>query len=439
MNKKQSKVWLISANMGYGHLRAVYPLKGISENDVIAVGRNGEASEAERKLWARILDVYEMFSRARGIPVIGKAIFKLLDTFLHIPSYYPRRNLSESTFQVTLLESSVKKGLCSGMFEKINTKPLPLVTSFYAPAIAADMKGYEQIYCIICDTDLNRVWVARDPWESRVIYFAPCGKAAQRLRDYGVPEKRIFLTGFPLPIELLGDRKLSVLKKDLAQRLFYLDPNKRFWNLHEKNVEHFLGKKNLQIKKNRKLTISYSVGGAGAQKEIGGRIALSLKNKLLNNEINLNLISGTKENVRDYFTEIRNNEFKDCDNLKVFYFSTITEYFENFNRLMRTTDILWTKPSELSFYCALGIPIIMTPTIGSQEKFNRRWLREIQAGISQENPDYADQWLFDWLNKGRLAEAAWDGFLKARKFGTFNIKDLISTGKMTSHNSPVLR
>ena len=439
MSPKQSKVWLISANMGYGHLRAVYPLKSISENDIITVGRNGETSEAERKLWARILDMYEMFSRARGIPVIGKSIFKLLDTFLHIPSYYPRRNLSESTFQVALLESSVKKGLCSGMFEKINTKPLSLVTSFYAPAIAADMKGYEQIYCIICDTDLNRVWVARDPWESRVIYFAPCVKAAQRLRDYGVPEKRIFLTGFPLPIELLGDRKLSVLKKDLAQRLFYLDPNKRFWNLHEKNVEHFLGKKNLYLKKKRKLTISYSVGGAGAQKEIGGRIALSLKNKLLNNEINLNLISGTKESVRDYFTEIKNKEFKDCDNLKVFYSDNIPEYFDTFNKLMRTTDILWTKPSELSFYCALGIPIIMTPTIGSQEKFNRQWLREIQAGISQENPDYADQWLFDWLNRGRLAEAAWDGFLKARKFGTFNIKDIISTGKMTSHNSPVLR
>ena len=28
---------------------------------------------------------------------------------------------------------------------------------------------------------------------------------------------------------------------------------------------------------------------------------------------------------------------------------------------MRTTDILWTKPSELSFYCGLGIPIVMAP------------------------------------------------------------------------------
>ncbi len=439
MDFNQQKVWLVSANMGYGHLRAVYPLKDISQNEIITVGQNGESSETEKKLWARILDAYEMFSRARGIPFIGKFIFKLLDTFLHIPSYYPRRNLSDATFQVALLESSVKKGLCSAMLEKINSKPLPLVTSFYAPAIAADMQGFEQIYCIICDSDLNRVWVSKDPWESRIIYFAPCGKAAQRLRDYGVPEERIFLTGFPLPVELLGDRELSVLKQDLGQRLFYLDPNKRFWSLHEKNVEHFLGKENLSFRNDRKLTVSYSVGGAGAQKEIGGRIALSLKNKLLNNEINLNLIAGTKEVVRDYFLEIKNSISKDCENLKIFYSSGITEYFDSFNKLMKTTDILWTKPSELSFYCALGIPIIMTPKIGSQEKFNRKWLREIQAGISQENPDFAEQWLSDWLNNGRLAEAAWNGFLKARKFGSFNIKEIISTGRMTKHNIPVLR
>jgi len=439
MENSVLKVWLVSANMGYGHLRAVYPLKKLSANGIITVGRNSDASETEKKLWARILDAYEMFSRARGIPVIGKFIFKLLDIFLHIPSYYPRRNLSDSTFQVALLESSVKKGLCSGMLEKIKTNQSPLVTSFYAPAVAADMNGYNPIYCIICDTDLNRVWVARDPWESRIEYFAPCGKAAQRLRDYGVPEERIFLTGFPLPKELLGGKDLNVLKSDLGQRLNYLDPNKRFRNLHERNIEYFLGKGNIEFRNERKLTISYAVGGAGAQKEIGGRIALSLKEKLLNGEINLNLVSGTKETVRDYFNQIKKENFKYCENLKVYYSNTIEEYFDEFNKLLKTTDILWSKPSELSFYCALGIPIIMTPTIGSQEKFNRQWLREIGAGISQENPDYAHQWLFDWLYKGRLAECAWDGFLKARKLGTYNIEEILQTGEMIKLNSPVLR
>jgi hypothetical protein len=81
----------------------------------------------------------------------------------------------------------------------------------------------------------------------------------------------------------------------------------------------------------------------------------------------------------------------------------------------------------------------MTPTIGSQEKFNRQWLFEIQAGIRQENPDHTDQWLFDWLNNGRLAEAAWSGFLKARKLGTYKILEVLQTGKMTKSDSPVMR
>jgi hypothetical protein len=81
----------------------------------------------------------------------------------------------------------------------------------------------------------------------------------------------------------------------------------------------------------------------------------------------------------------------------------------------------------------------MTPTIGSQEKFNRRWLLEIQAGIRQENPEYTDQWLTDYLAKGRLAEAAWSGFLKARKLGTYKILDVLDKGKLSDDTSPLMR
>ena len=114
-------------------------------------------------------------------------------------------------------------------------------------------------------------------------------------------------------------------------------------------------------------------------------------------------------------------------------------YIEKFNRTLHDADILWTKPSELSFYCALGLPIIMTPAIGSHEKFNTKWLFGVQAGIKQENPEYADQWLFELLKDGRLAEAAWSGFLKARKLCTYKIMEIIKTGKMTHDHSPVLR
>jgi hypothetical protein len=81
----------------------------------------------------------------------------------------------------------------------------------------------------------------------------------------------------------------------------------------------------------------------------------------------------------------------------------------------------------------------MTPTIGSQERFNRQWLNEIHAGMEQQDPDYTHQWLFETLNNGHIADMAWSGFLKARKLGTTKIMEVLETGKMTSSNSPLER
>ncbi|MCK5571455.1 MAG: hypothetical protein KAJ12_01785, partial [Bacteroidetes bacterium] len=127
------RAWVISADMGYGHRRAVHPLRGIAEDGVLVVGKNDGALESEKQLWSRALGGYEFFSRARGVPVIGRPAFGILDALMKIPSLYPIRDLSSSTLQVELLASSVRKGLCSGMLEKIEQKHLPLITSFYAP------------------------------------------------------------------------------------------------------------------------------------------------------------------------------------------------------------------------------------------------------------------------------------------------------------------
>lgn len=439
MSEFNNRAWVVSADMGYGHQRAVYPLKDIAEEEIITVGSSEAVSKSEQKLWKRLLNAYEFFSRAKGVPLIGPPVFSMLDSIMKIPSFYPMRNLSNSTFQVDLLESLIEKGLCKGMLEKIATKNLPVITSFYASAVAADKKGFSKVYCIICDADINRVWVAKNPWESRVEYFAPCGKAAQRLRAYGVPDERIHLTGFPLPKELLGDENLSVLKKDLAQRLFYLDPKGKFWARHGRNVEYFLGKENCVFRNDRKLTISYAVGGAGAQKEIGQKIANSLKEQIRSGVIRLILVAGIRKEVNEYFEDVKKNIEPDGENIKIIFSESLHEYFDLFNQSLHETDILWTKPSELSFYCALGIPIVMSPIIGSQEKFNRKWLREIQAAMKQEKPDYTNQWLYDLLNRGILAESAWDGFLKARKFGTFKIKQVLEKGYLEKNADPVMR
>ena len=123
--------------------------------------------------------------------------------------------------------------------------------------------------------------------------------------------------------------------------------------------------------------------------DIGGKIAFSLKRRLIAGEIKLNLVAGTKAVVRDYFEEVREDLGREAGmHVTIVYAATPWEYFERFTEMLHTTDILWTKPSELSFYCALGVPIILSPAIGAQEYFNRQWLLEIQAGIRQEVRDH---------------------------------------------------
>ncbi|MDD3277100.1 MAG: hypothetical protein PHP93_08640, partial [Kiritimatiellales bacterium] len=153
----------------------------------------------------------------------------------------------------------------------------------------------------------------------------------------------------------------------------------------------------------------------------------------------LNLVAGVRGDVRDYFEKVKAELLPGSPNLRILYASEKTEYFRLFAQAIRTTDILWTKPSELSFYCGLGLPIIMSPPVGAQERFNKKWLMEVQAGIPQDDPRYTDQWLFDLLDAGRLAEAAWSGFLKARKYGTYKIIDLLKTGTLQHDPSPLKR
>ena len=437
---REVRAWVAAANMGLGHKRAIRPLWDIAEDGLIVVNDAAVANPAELKVWEQLLSVYERLSRAKRIPLIGNALFGIMDYFQQIQPAYPRIDLSKPSIQSKWTEGMVRKGLCAGMIKRINTKPLPFVTSYYAAAVAADMAGYGRIYCIICDADINRVWVATDPHKSRIEYLVPCGSVLRRLKQYGVPDERLFMTGFPLPKELLGGPDLALLKGDLGQRLHYLDPQERFWPLYEQSLVHFLGEENCRPKNSRKLTLSFAVGGAGAQKEIGAQALASLKGKILGGELAMNLVCGVRAEIRRYFEEVvKAQGLADCPDVKIIGGQGDEEYFNSFDASLRDTDIIWTKPSEMSFYVGLGIPIIMAPTIGAQETFNRRWLDEIQAGLPQEDPRYAHEWIWELLEQGRFAEAAWSGFLKARKYGTYKIKELLSTGTMIRSNDPLTR
>lgn len=434
-----NKAWIISANMGLGHQRATYPLREIAHDGIQLFGEEEMCQKKEKRQWKIFQNSYESLSRTRQIPLIGPYIFNVLEKLQNISPYYPMRDQSKPSLQVKSLYTLISRGMGKGMSIKLCSEKLPVVTSFYAAAIAAEELTDLPVNCIICDADINRVWVAERPHQSRIVYFAPCGNAMRRLKEYGVPDERIYLTGFPLPLENIG-KDMNIIRHDLAKRLIRLDPSKRFRIIHGEEIKYYLGNSWDPDAAAGPITLTYAVGGAGAQAEIAEGVLKSLSNMIKEGRIRLNLVAAHRIEVKNYFEKlILKNGLNMSEGVRIVFNKDKNQYFSEFNEILRNTDILWTKPSELSFYCGLGIPIIIAPPIGPHEVLNQRWLRDLGAGLHQSDPQYCSEWIMDYLQDGKLSLAAWDGFLYARKLGAAKIKEVLNTGRMERNYSPLLR
>lgn len=416
-------------DMGYGHQRTAYPLRSFTFWGKVTNANNYQGiSKRDRWLWEAARSFYEFISQFKGVPIIGNAGFSFLERFQKILSFYPKRDLSKPNFSLKLIYYFLKRGWGEDLISQLGENPIPLISTFFTPIFMAEVFNYpNDIYCVICDADIARTWVALDPAKSRIKYFAPNSWVVSRLKLYGVKEENIFFTGYPLPPENIGGEKMEILKSDISHRLANLDPKGIYRREYKPMIERHIG--DLPHKPDHSLTIMFSMGGAGAQKEIVARYIKSLAPKIKSGEIKVVLAAGIRKDIHEYFLEtikyLGLAEFLN-KNIELVFALSVTDYFGEFNRKLRKTDILWTKPSELSFYTALGLPIIIAPPIGAQEEYNRRWLLRLGSGMDQEDPDYADQWFFDFLESGRFADAAMQGFVEAEKLGTYNIQKIIS-------------
>ncbi len=421
--ERSRRAWVVAADMGYGHQRTAYPLRDIAfSGRVINANSYHGIPKKDKKFWQQTRTLYELVSRFKNIPVLGNITFSILDSFQKIMKYYPEEDLSKPNFVLKNIFRFIDKGWGKDLIERFKKNPLPVVSTFFTPAFMAEEFKYPSpIYCVVCDADINRSWAPLEPKKSKIKYLAPCTWVRDRLKLYGVKESNIFLTGYPLPKENVG-KDLEILKEDMKNRLINLDPQKKYTTTYSPLVKSLLGK--LPEKSNHPLTIMFSIGGAGAQKEIPLDIINSLKEKIINRKLRFIIAIGVREELRKYYAE-NIKDLKLDGWVHILSAITTDEYFRVFNEALRETDVLWTKPSELSFYAGLGIPIIIAPPIGSQEDFNKRWLLHVGAGLAQENPKYAHEWFYDSLNSGDLAEVAMQGFVEIEKMGAYNIEKLV--------------
>jgi hypothetical protein len=420
---------VVAVDMGYGHLRAARPLARALGTEVLAPDRAPLADAEEQGAWRRVRAVYEWTSRASQVPVVGRPFRWLLDAATDIPRLHPHRDLSRPTRGVMALDRLVRRGLGRGLVARLRETGAPLLTTFYSPAIAADRAGLDGLWCVITDSDINRVWAPVDPAATRLRYLVPSPRAGLRLRSYGVPADRIRFTGFPLPQELLGGPHLPALRRNLAGRMVRLDPARAFRRDHPEELALFLGPLP-EEEEGRPPLVAFAVGGAGAQSELARRFLPGFRGAVEEGKLRLALVAGVRREVADRFREYLKEaglEGRVGQGVEILEASGTEEYFDRFDALLARTDVLWTKPSELSFYAALGLPLIFAPPVGVHERYNRRWVQENGAGLRQREASFARQWIGDWLEDGTLAGAAWSGFMRLPKHGLYRILDAIAS------------
>jgi hypothetical protein len=412
---------LVSVEMGYGHLRAALPLADAFSAPMLHADEAPLADEDEHRLWETVRRIQELLSKPSRF-LVGEPR-KLMDRVTSIPPLYARRDLSRPNLGVHVLDWLVTRGLGRGLVDTLRRTGSPLLTTFYAPAIIADRAGHDRIYCVATDADLNRVWAPKKGAHSRIHYFAPSTRVVRRLETYGVRPEQITLTGFPLPLELTGGGDLAVLREQLARRLVRLDPKGVFQELHGDDVTRALGPLP-EDERGAPPRLMFAVGGAGAQAELAFDFLPSLRDALVAGNLELWLVAGVRPEVAHTFERaVEKAGLEACldRSVHLLYETRFDAYYRAMNHALAETDILWTKPSELSFYGALGLPIVISKPVGAHERFNRRWLREHGVGLKQQSAAHADSWLTEWLEDGVLAGAAWAGFSRLPKTGTHKI------------------
>jgi hypothetical protein len=419
---------VVAVEMGYGHLRAAQPIADLLGQPVVHVDRPPLALPEEARLWRRVRAAYELTSRVSQVPVLGSPLKWGLDQLTSIPHLHPYRDLSAPTRGVRALERLVQGRLGQGLVEELRRSRRPLLTTFYTPAVVADRAGLDDVWCVVTDTDVNRIWAPVDARATRIRYLVPTHRAGKRLRQYGVPPDRIHFTGFPLPDELTGGPDLPALLRNLAARVVRLDREGEFRRECPEELAHFLGPLPRE-EEGRAPLLTYAVGGAGAQAAMARQFLPGLRPEIEEGRLRLALVAGVRPEVKQVFEECLGEAGLGGalgHGVELLFEPTMEAYLRSMNGLLARTDVLWTKPSEMCFFAALGLPLVCAPPVGVHERFNRRWVRESGAGVKQRDARFAAEWLSDMLSEGTLAAAAWAGFMRLPKFGLYRILETVA-------------
>ncbi len=106
---------------------------------IITANTGAMVDPAERKRWITLQRLYEGISRVSKVPVIGPWLWRTYDRLQAISPHYPFRDLSKPSLGSMRLDRLMSKGFGGSVVEHTRKREdLPLLTTFFAVALAAD-------------------------------------------------------------------------------------------------------------------------------------------------------------------------------------------------------------------------------------------------------------------------------------------------------------
>ena len=144
-----------------------------------------------------------------------------------------------------------------------------------------------------------------------------------------------------------------------------------------------------------------------------------MQKQLRDGALRLALVAGRRQEVAK---ALRDAVYAAGVEAEVLESTDVFSYIRDLNQLLARADALWSKPSEMTFFAALGLPFIAAPPVGVHEQWNLRWATDRGAALPQHDPAAAGDWLLEWLEDGVLASAAEAG-LKLPSDGLYEIAE----------------
>ncbi len=325
---------------------------------------------------------------------------------------------------------------------------------------ASDLKMAELMTPIYQDLDKSIPFIATHVWPAQAAVEAKMQRVINVIPDnwpmgLHLSEGSIHTVqtyssyfGYKTLKKMMGNQINNPMEKsDLVYTGHYID--------HElvENLPSDTAKRLQRIQENKAKRVLMTIGGAGAQSDFYSDMILELLPKVKNNEVVLFINVGDHKHVyQDIIKKIpslndsatlyvdqwqQSQEIakkalnEEVSGIHVFYHQDIYAAVYSTNLLLRTSDILITKPSELAFY---PIPKLFIKRVGGHEMWGAIHSAEIGDGtIECETPQLANQMLELLLNEDyhltMLNQAILNNYDNKVYHGGYKVVELASNNK----------